>query len=365
MNINLSEIVDKIVSDAGVPYLEVVCHKEGKCVYKENFGENKSGNIYFQMYSCSKPITVFAAMLLVDRGLVSLDDEVEKYLPEMKDCFVLDADGNKRAPKVKMQIYHLMTMTAGFDYNLSRQPVVDLVKENPNASLRDFVKVFVKSPLLFDPGERFQYGISHDILAAVIEAASGKRFSEFVSENIFKPLSMNDSFFDNREVPLVEMYTYDQDGSIVLRGNENRLILTPNYECGGAGLVCSIDDYASFARMLASGGFTPDGKRLIGKEAFDLMIEEQFEKAYDKKRFNCAQGVDYGYGLGVRVRKNATEWGLPIGEFGWDGAAGSYIMADPVNNISVVVGMNVLGWPSHLRGFHLDIVKAVYESIVK
>ena len=122
MNTELSKSIDEIRNKAKIPYMEVICHKENDLVYRETFGENASGNIYFQMYSCSKPITVFAAMQLIDRGEMSLDDEVEKYLPEMKECFVPDSDGNKISTKTKMKIYHLFTMTAGFDYNVGKKP---------------------------------------------------------------------------------------------------------------------------------------------------------------------------------------------------------------------------------------------------
>lgn len=191
---------------------------------------------------------------------------------------------------------------------------------------------------------------------------SGKKFSSFVQENIFDPLGMQNSFFDNRPCSLLEMYMADSKGQIRLTDNKNYLLCTNEYESGGAGLVCTLDDYSIFAQMLANGGVSSTGKRIVGEKILHDMASEQIEQMSIKNQFTCIQGEDYGYGLGVRVRKVETEWGLPKGEFGWDGAAGSYLMVDPVHKISIVIGMHVRAWPFVFENKHLEIVKLIYKK---
>ncbi|MBE6607861.1 MAG: beta-lactamase family protein [Ruminococcaceae bacterium] len=360
----ISKRIDEIRASVNVPYLEVICNKNGETVYKDIFGYDIPENTYLQMYSCSKPVTAFAAMLLVDEGKLSLDDDVAKYLPEINNAFIIDENNVRKNPKNKMKVRHLFTMTAGFTYDFNAAPIKELAAKDPKASLRDFIGAFVNSPISFEPGEKFQYSLCHDVLAAVVEVASGERFSEFVKKRIFDPLGMKDSFFDNKKVPFAKMYTLDAEDKIVPTGNENGLIFTENYESGGAGLVAAIEDFSKFSRMLAAKGLTPDGTRLISEEAFELMRSEQIGQMSIKNKFVCAQGKDYGYGLGVRVRMVDTPWGLPKGEFGWDGAAGSYIMADPANNISIVIGMHLMSWYRIFAGKHLEIVRALYENLL-
>lgn len=358
----LSKDIQNICSCAGIPYIDVLCSKEDKQVFRYTSGDNVTGKERLQMYSCSKPITALAAMILVEKGKLSLDDEVEKYLPEIEEAFLLSDSGEKISPKNKMKVRHLLTMTAGFTYDLKTRSVRQIIENNRKAKLRDFIKAFVASPLSFEPGERFQYSLCHDVLAAVIEVVSGLRFSAFIQKYIFDPLGMKYSFFDNRRQDFLQMYEANEDGKIFLTDHKNPLIPTVEYESGGAGLTSTVEDYAKFARMLANDGVAASGKRIISSDFLKIMTNEQIEKMSIKNHFACIQGDDYGYGFGLRVRKVSTGWGLPKGEFGWDGAAGSYLMVDPINKISIVIGMNVMNWPYVFQNKHLEIVRLIYEN---
>lgn len=358
----LEKNIAKICMQQGVPYMDILCYQGNEKIFEYTFGQEKRGCEYLPMYSCSKPITALAAMILVERGQLCLDDEVEKYLPEIRNAFLLNKDGERVATRNKMTIRHLLTMTAGFTYNLQTEPIREVIRRNKSAKLRDFISAFVATPLSFEPGERFQYSLCHDVLAAVIEVASGKSFSRFVHEAIFTPLGMCNSFFDNRDCRLAKMYIADNNGHIRLMDNNNPVLPTKNYESGGGGLISTIEDYSIFAQMLANGGVSSTGKRIVGENVLRIMASEQISQLNIKNQFTCIQGGDYGYGFGVRVRTVATDWGLPQGEFGWDGAAGSYLMIDPINKVSIVIGMNVKNWPSIFQDKHLEIVKLIYEK---
>ena len=272
----LSKGIQAICSCAGVPYIDVLCCKGDQQVFRYTLGDSITGKECLQMYSCSKPITALAAMILVEKGKLSLDDEVEKYLPEIKEAFLLNDLGEKISPKNKMTVRHLLTMTAGFTYDLKTRSVRQIIEKNKRAKLREFIEAFVASPLSFEPGERFQYSLCHDVLAAVIEAASGLRFSTFIQKHIFDPLGMKNSFFDNRSQPFLEMYEANADGKIFLTDHTNPLIPTVEYESGGAGLTSTVEDYSKFARMLANGGVAASGKRIISSDFFASISTSNF-----------------------------------------------------------------------------------------
>ena len=357
--------IREICDFTGVPFCAVVCSKENNEIFRYTYGASVTCEEPLQMYSCSKPVTAIAAMMLLERGLLHLNDEAEKYLPELSGCFLLNESGKKVSPKKKITIRHLLTMTAGFTYDVDTEPIKKLQRDNPLADLRKFISAFVQSPLAFEPGAKFQYSLCYDVLAGVIEGAAEKKFSEFVKENIFQPLEMYNSNFDNRKTNFPQMYQAEKNGKISLVDGKNRLILSKNYESGGAGLISTVEDYAKFSRFLAQGGVNVRGERLLGESYIKLMASEQVGKIAVKNNFTCVQGDDYGYGFGVRVRKRATDWGLPPGEYGWDGAAGSYHMIDPKNKISIVIGMNILGWPYVFTGRHLEIVYAIYKELLQ
>ena len=161
------------------------------------------------------------------------------------------------------------------------------------------------------------------------------------------------------------LYQAKMSGEIVEIPIENELVFGENYDSGGAGVIGTVEDYARFVDLMACGGESENGYRLLKEETVELLRQETITSLGVDNSFTCVQGDDYGYGLGVRVRKKTTEWGLPIGEFGWDGAAGTYIMVDPINKISVVIGMHLRGWPNVFRGEHLRLVQCVYEDMIE
>ncbi len=360
----LKNKIRKIMQERGIPYLDVSCYQDHKPLFRAWYGENVTGKERLQMYSCGKPITVVAAMRLVADGRMGLDDPVENYLPEVKNSFVLDENGQPRPLKNTLTVRHLFTMSSGLSYNMRTEPIERVTIESANkAVLRDYIGAFFASPLSFEPGERFQYSLSHDVLAAVVEVVSGKAFSEYVKQALFDPLEMKNSTFKGGEKDVFDKYACAADGKIYEASKDNDLCPTDFYESGGAGLVSTVDDYAAFADALACAGKAANGYCVLEKEALQMLASEQIAKISVNNQFTCVQGNDYSYGLGVRVRTKPTEWGLPIGEYGWDGATGPYLMVDPTRKVSVVMGMHLLNWPVRFKGAHLEIVKAIYEEL--
>lgn len=358
--------ISRLLSQKGIPYFDISVSKGYTPVFRHytSLDGKATGKEQLFFYSCTKPLTVSCAMRLVEEGKLSLDDEVAKYLPAYADTFVLDENGERTPTKTKMTVKHLLTMTGGLSYDPCTEPIVNLTRESKGkADTIAFVNSFVKSPLSFHPGERFQYSLCHDVLGAVVEVASGKKFSEYMQEVVFDPLGMKNSFFHREGVAVADLYNCGADKKIYPVETRNGLVFGENYDSGGAGVIGCVEDYARFAQVLANGGTAENGYRLLKAETIEEIRKEQLASFTINNTFTVVQGSDYGYGLGMRTRLKETQWGLPVGEFGWDGAAGSYLMIDPVRKISIVMGMHVLSWPNCFIGEHLAIVKCVYEDM--
>ena len=362
---SVRKYIDELRTSIGLSYLDVVCCQKHEIVFRHRSGENVTGKEQLYMYSCGKVATVTAALRLVEEGRLGLEDKVCTYLPEIKKAFILNENNEKEYVGDQMTVRHLFTMTAGFTYDIYTQPILDLAKQSEGrATLQDFIPKFVETPLSFAPGTRFQYSLCHDVLAAVVEVVTGKKFSQYMKEVIFDPLDMKNSRFDNGEGAVADLYIATGDGSIT-QTNEGKILLpTRAYESGGAGMVSTVEDYIRFADALACGGKAKNGYQLLKRSTLDLLTSKQVTCMSVNNGFTCVQGEDYGYGLGVRVRQKATDWGLEEGEFGWDGAAGSYVMIDPHKEVAVFIGMHLREWPTVFNGKHLAVVKKLYEEII-
>ena len=357
------KLIEKMREKFGIPYIDVICCKEYHELFRYTSGTIEKGNKRLRMFSCSKVITSVVALRLIEEGKLSLDDKVFHYLPEVKNAFILNENNQRIVVGDQITVYQLFTMTAGFTYNVKTHPITELAsKSEGRAQLRDFIAKFVETPLSFVPGTRFQYSLCHDILAAVVEIITKKPFSQYVEEVIFKPLGMKDSTFNNSSSQLADLFLADVDGGISKIENQNSLLPTNAYESGGAGLISTVDDYILFANALACKGVAKNGYRVLKEETLKLLATERFKSLSIDNGFTCVQGDEYGYGLGVRVRTVETEWGLPKGEFGWDGAAGSYVMVEPKQKVAIFIGMHVKNWPVFFSGKHLEIVENIYKE---
>ncbi len=357
-----------------VPGCDLVITRDHKPVFRHISGyadrETKTpltqSHMYY-MYSCTKPLTVTAGLRLLEEGKLDLETPVSRYFPSYANVKVLQ-DGKLVPANTVMTLRHLFTMTAGYDYEFEfPETSCIFTPEFRRATTEEVVEVLSKRPLIFHPGERFSYSICHDILAGVIEKIADMRFSEYLDKIIFTPLGMTDSTFS--ETPalherMATQYLAEDDGSIVATEQKNEHRLTEEYESGGAGLISTVNDYAKFADTLACGGTTAEGYRMLRPETVKFMHTEQLHSYSVESSFTCPAGPGYGYGLGVRTRVNRDEGQRsPIGEFGWDGAAGSYVLMDETNRLSVFFGMHVLNWPSCIGTDHAVMRDLIYDAM--
>ena len=371
----LTEYIENLYREKNANSCGIIIDQNHEKIYERFLGyrddaktEKTCGKTLYNMYSCTKPVTVTAGMMLVERGIVSLDAPVSAYLPEIREAYVIE-NGEKIYVGEEMLVRHLFTMSAGFDYGITSGPITELVKKtNGKATTREMISAFTALPLGFRPGERFRYSLCHDVLAAVIEAASGKRFADFMRENIFAPLGMDSTCFHmsmaEKEERMAELRKWDC-GKMRLFGKANGFELTENYDSGGAGLISCAEDLAVFADAMACGGIAKNGVRLLSEESVRYMASDRLTGFVSHpESFGSVVGAGYGYGLGLRVLTDKSHGSkAPLGEFGWDGAAGSCFSADPENGISMIFTEHLFCWPEAQGSrVHVDMRNAFYED---
>ena len=365
----LEEFLQKQV-DMGVPGCELAVCRDSEIVFHSSVGFSDyekttpaSKQDRYLLYSCTKPMTATAAMQCLERGLFSLDDPVAEYLPAYASAY-LCKDGLRRPPKKPITIRHLLTMTAGLNYNCGTPALQDTVaRAGDFMTTRQLAEALVQDSLDFEPGSRFQYSLCLDVLGAVIEVASGKRLADFFRENIWRPLGMKDTCFYQPNEPqprLVALYCFDSEGKKLKPYTSVGvpLVFPAGVDSGGAGLVSSVSDYLKFAGALASG------EQILSKPYIDLMRTPQLDSYHPEHRFGCTGGPDYGYGFGVRTRVR-SDHGVPssLGEFGWDGAAGADVLIDPEHKLSFFYATHILNWPAMLGPLHLQIRDLLYPTL--
>ena len=346
---------------------------DGKSVFRYFSGysdwENKTplnGNELYNIYSCSKVATVTAGLQLLEKGKFLLSDPLYEYIPEFRDMHIKAENGELIKAKNPITIRDLFTMSAGFTYDFE-SGWVERAKEKTNGDFDTVtsIKEFAKDPILFEPGTHWSYSLGHDVLAALVSVVSGKKFRDYVKENIFDPVGMTESYYHTTpeiEKRIAEQYRFiptngeaitdiveaqrsgnAKDGYFENVGKKINHVLGPEYDSGGAGIITSVADYAKFCAALANYGTALTGEKILSKSTIELMRTNHLDDTQIKD-FNWQHLLGYGYGLGVRTHINPAVSGClsNIGEFGWGGAAGATVIVDPKINLAVFYAQHVL-----------------------
>lgn len=330
-----------------------VHHQAYGTVNREKPAEMQKDAI-FRIYSMSKPITAFALLQLVDRGKVSLDDDIRKHLPEFAP---FEHDGK---PQV-ISIHQLLSHTAGFGYGGGLKNWIDIryLLANPLSrrnTLRALVDDLSGIELKFVPGRKFGYSIASDIQGAIIEAVAKVPLDQYLRENVFVPLQMKDTGFyvPRSEQPrLVDMYEHETDSleealvfnkskiTFAEAGAKSRFLKKPALLSGGGGLVSTAADYSNFATMLANGG-TFGGRTLLSSALVNLMLSSHTRGLSTSFLPRVYPGAGFGYGIGVMEDSGGAR---NPGSFFWAGMGGTLFWVDPVADVQVIVMMQVEdGW---------------------
>jgi len=352
------------LKDIGIPGADLAIFIKGKEVYRHQTGVADidthapiTPDTIYQFWSMTKVITCVSALRLYEQGLFLLSDPISEYLPEFKNMEVRHVRDNgevyTESAKNPIRIVDLFTMSSGLTYDQTPQLEKLHKKTNGNYTLKEFSVAISKDPLFFEPGTHWHYSFSHDILGRLIEVLSGKTLGEYFEENIFTPLGMKDTFFrlpKDKIKRMVSCYTYDEKSNKHVEPEIRlRYDLEYKYESPGAGLLSTVDDYSKFANALcagvaiASGSWASNKHHLLSKATIELLRTNHLDKVR-MDDYNWPHHSGYGYGLGVRTMVDKASGGSNsnIGEFGWSGMAGTYLLIDPALNLTCVYAQQLI-----------------------
>jgi CubicO group peptidase (beta-lactamase class C family) len=380
----LQRVADYIrneIATGKIPGAILRIQQHGQPVYFENLGVRDvetrlpmTADTIFRLYSMSKPITSVAAMMLVEDGKLALDDPVSKYIPDFADVKVgVERPGEKPAlalepVKRPITIEDLLRHTSGLTYGFYgdgavRKLYADADLFNGDGDNTEFVKRIAALPLAEQPGTLWDYGHSTDVLGRVIEVVSAQTLFQFEKLRLLDPLGMAETAFyvaDATKRPRIAEPMPD-DRSISPVAGIRDPMMPRRWESGGAGMVGTIGDYARFAQMLLNGG-TLDGRRYLKPETIALMTSDhigpQTKIARDYLYF---PGATSGFGLGFAVRiaqPPNTSW--PLGEYRWDGVAGTFFFVDPKDDMFVIFMVQT---PSQRGRIQLALKTLIYQAL--
>jgi CubicO group peptidase (beta-lactamase class C family) len=344
----------------------------------------------FRMASTSKPVSISAAMVLLDECRLRLDDPVEPWLPELAGRQVLkriDSQVDDTVPaKRPITVRDVLTSTfgLGMDMTMIGTPIMAALFEQgitPNGPVPmpepdEWMRRLGTLPLMYQPGERWQYQISSDLVGVLVSRVTGQSYEAFLRERIFEPLGMKDTGFwvpgdqIDRLPPLYAPDPATGEFQVWDEAEGGRHSSPPAFAGGGGGLNSTADDYHAYFRMLLSHG-RHEGERILSRPAVELMTSNSLTAdvlaaretlARDNVHISFGQGQQGGWGLGMAVRTYRGDY-APIGQFGWDGGAGTSTYADPVNQIVGIlltqVGTTV---PSSIQLMN-DFWTTLYQSL--
>lgn len=368
--LNIQPTLNKSVANKNIAGANILIYQNNKEIGYWESGyrdiENKtafSRDTICRLYSMSKPITSVAIMTLLEEGKIELYDEVKEYLPFF-DKLTVCKNGKIEKCSRPLIIQDLLNMTSGYSYggdnNESEKQISKLLycdldssaaKEN-NITTMDFAKRMSEIPLSFEPGTDYTYGLSADILGAIIENVTGMKFSSYLKMKIFEPLEMKDTGFyvpEQNQNRLSKVYQKTKEGNLSLYeschlGIQNSMKLNPCFESGGAGLVSTLDDYMKFTRMLTNKGEL-NGRRILQAKTVEFMrnssLRDNLQHCFDN-RMEHLSGYTYCNLLRVCTEPSKARAITEKGEFGWDGWLGPYMSVDIQNDLSIVYLMQLV-----------------------
>jgi len=375
---DFSKKIDELLNQHNLPGLVLLIKQDNKIVYDSAHGlvnidkeKRIEKDAIFRIFSMSKPITAFALLQLVDRGEVSLQDDIRKFLPNF-DPFEINGQ------EYKVTVHHLLTHTAGMGYGGGFKNWEDFryLISHPlsrNNTLEELVDDISGIDLKYVPGNQWQYSIASDVQGALIEAISGMRLDNYLHKNIFVPLEMQDTDFfvpQRKKHRLVDMYEYTaktfeeayQFNADKIKFEEkaakSKYLKQTKLLSGGGGLLSTARDYDNFVTMLLNKG-QYKGVKLLSENLVDKMLSSQTKNLDMSFLPRVYPSAGFGYGIGVSQK---DEGGRSEGSFFWAGMGGTIFWADPKKKLSVVAMMQLEdGWLA-LEKWLIPNVYALLES---
>ena len=376
----VSDLARRYVAEKKFAGIAMMVSRHGKIIHNDAAGVYGLDNdtpvaddTLFRIFSMTKPVTAVAAMILYEEGKFQMSDPVSKYLPEFEGQML--QNGNSLVePASPMTMRQLFTHTAGLTYGWTPDNPVDLLYRDAklfeSRDLHEFIARLAALPLRFEPGTRYHYSVSSDVLGAVVERLSGQPLDVFFTERIFERLGMADTFF---AVPPDKLHRLA--GSHYWDGENNRIALVPpenrrNYVAvtlfsGGGGLVSTITDYMRFCTMLINGG-SFNGARLLGPKTVQFMTADQLTAKVraagvgEYPSMDFFPGQSMALGFGVITNPGIAPSISSRGELSWGGIAGTQFWIDPEEELIGIAMVQLYRSPWPLR---FDFKVATYQAL--
>jgi CubicO group peptidase (beta-lactamase class C family) len=383
----IDSLFQRLIGQHKINGLTAIVARRGKIVYYKATGfddtEKKTlleKDAIFRIASQTKAITSVAVMMLWEEGRISLNDPVSLFLPEFGNPHLVstfnkkDSSYTSRPAKRQVTIHDLLTHTSGYCYpgnggdevnaTYVKNKVVNGVPSHIS-TLKEEMQKIATVPLVHEPGEKFTYGLSSDILGYLVETVSGQSLDNFFRNRIFEPLGMKDTYFrlpKEKEGRLMFLYEPGKNGSGIVKSTgeyKDYPVRDGVYYSGGGGLSSTAMDYAIFQQMLLNEG-EYNGVRLLGRKTIQMMRSNQIGELGAGSIFLPASTDKFG--LGFEVISLPGSAGVPIsqGAFGWAGAFGSLFWIDPAEDLIALLVIQKLGDYNDLRN---KFIATVYQAI--
>ena len=385
----ISPWLKRYVDEKKLPFAHVAVLRKGQLAYTNFYGARdiEAGSPVvedgiYRIYSMTKLVTTVAALALYEKGAFQLDDPVDKFVDEFKDARVFVSGRkdtiNSVEAETPLTIRQLMNHTSGLTYGaFDPGPVGQLMRSgkidfgNLQGNLGDTVRRLASIPLCFQPGSQWRYGVSTDVLGYVIEVVTGKTLLQVFDELIFKPLNMNDTFFQvplNKVKKFCSLYTRTKTESLKLLecAESSGFCKTVNMYSGGGGLISSMRDYLVFLEMIRCGGRYDDAQ-ILGRKTVELMLRNHLSgdmASMGQPTFSEMPMEGIGFGLGGAILLDPAKAQIlgSEGEFTWGGMASTAFWIDPKEELSVVFMTQLI--PSSCYPIRRELRVLVYQALV-
>ncbi len=371
----------------------VAVGRHGKVAYVHHAGhaDKEAGrpmtdDTVFRIYSMTKPITALGLMMLWEEGHFELTDPVSKFIPSFADCRVYvkgTADAPMTIPVTEpVRIWHVLSHTSGLTYGFMKTHPVDEIYRRHGHELgvrkgMDLAAAcddWASMPLLFQPGTEWNYSVGTDVVGRLIEVIAKMPLNEFFEQRIFGPLAMTETGFGARPdqvdrlaalyLPLganKEATRFDQLGNAAKEHN-------PMFLSGGGGLVSTLHDYFRFQQILRGNG-EANGVRLLAPHTVKLMASNHLPGGADLETVGRPlfaetpyPGVGFGLAMSVTINPTETRNAGSVGDYGWGGAASTWMLIDPVEDLTLTFMVQLL--PSSTHQVRTQLKQAVYQALV-
>ncbi|GAC1413315.1 MAG: serine hydrolase domain-containing protein [Candidatus Velthaea sp.] len=372
----------------GVPGVVAMATDRNANIYEGSAGKRELGaaqpmttDTVVCIFSCTKAITGVAVMQLVEEGKLGLDDAAKRYVPEIAEIQVLEGfdaanEPKLRPPKSDITVGQLLLHTAGFGYDFFNHDLIKYGEKKNVPSVVSSTMASLRSVLLFDPGERWEYGSNIDWAGKVVEGVTGKRLGDVMRERIFEPLGMHDTGFK------ISPAMRPRRATIHHRGTDGKMAPAPELELpqepeqhmGGHALYSTVGDYMKFIRMILNDGLAPDGQRVLKAETVAKMASNGLGPLKIKalpgaipSLSNDAEffpGMPKSWGYTWMINDEDAPTGRPAGELAWAGLANLYYWIDRKNGIGGFWATQILPFVDQVSvPGYLQFETAVYDHL--